>query len=702
MTNKLTPDHLRRRAIVYVRQSTLIQVAQNRESQLRQYNLAGYARELGFVDVETIDEDLGRSGSGLTDRPGFQRLVTEVCEGQVGAVFCLEASRLARNGRDWHHLIELCGLVGAVLIDAEGIYDPRVINDRLVLGLRGTMSEFELSIFRQRSVEAIRQKAKRGEFRFQLPVGLCWGATGKIELDPDVRIQNVVRLMFRKFQEFESARKVLSWFHEQQITIPAASSREGMPPISWQRPRYSRIVAILQNPMYAGAYAYGRTGARTKVVGGRPHQTTGHHKPREQWMVLIRDHHPGYISWEQFEWNQKALAENAHMKSRMGRQRGRGGPSLLVGLLRCRRCGYMLHVNYGNRGIRYVCVSENINQGLSKCLSFGRVKVDEAVSAEILKAIQPMAIDAALEAAEQFQKRQSDRTRALELELEQARYEARLAARRYEAIDPENRLVAAELESRWNTALSKVRELEGRLSQAQQETVSAASVTRDDLLSLAEDLAAVWESPSSDASIKQRIIRILIQEIMADVDEKTHEIVLVIHWVGGRHSELRVAKFKTGRHSRCTKMEAVDIVRQMATYHTDAEIARTLNRLHLQTGVGNAWNELRVRSLRSRLKLPAYRSETRNGRLSMSQAAERLGVSMPVVRRLIDGKILPATQVLPGAPWAIDAQAVTSPEVIQAAMSRKIRESRQQKVVSDGTLNLPGIYEESAEDKDLL
>ena len=699
MTNKLTPDHLRRRAVVYVRQSTLIQVVQNRESQLRQYNLAGYARELGFVDVETIDEDLGRSGSGLTDRPGFKRLVAEVCEGQIGAVFCLEASRLARNGRDWHHLIELCGLVGAVVIDSEGIYDPRVINDRLVLGLRGTMSEFELSIFRQRSIESIRQKAKRGEFRFQLPVGLCWGGTGKIEIDPDVRVQNAVRLLFRKFQELESARKVLLWFQDQQITIPAAGSREGAPPICWQRPRYSRIVAILQNPVYAGAYAYGRTGARTQLVEGRPHQTTGHHKPREQWMVLIRDHHPGYISWEQFEWNQKALAENAHMRSRTERQRGRGGPSLLVGLLRCRRCGYMLHVNYGNRGIRYVCVSENINQGLSKCISFGRVKADAAVATEILKVIQPLAIDAALEAAEQARQRQSDRARALELELEQARYEARLAARRYEAIDPDNRLVAAELESRWNTALSKVREVEGRLGQVQQETAAATSVTREDLLSLADNLPAVWESQSDDSSVKQRIIRILIQEIVADVDDSTHEVVLVIHWVGGRHSELRVAKFKTGRHSRCTSLDTVEVVRQMATYHSDAEIARTLNRLHLKTGAGNPWNELRVRSLRSRLQLPTYKREI-SARLSMIQAAEQLGVSTTVVRRLIDDKVLPATQVMPGAPWAIDARSITSSEVIRAAKKRKARDSRQQRSESDGTLKLPGIYEESTEDED--
>ena len=691
MTNRLTTDHLQRRAIVYVRQSTFIQVVQNRESQLRQYNLAGYARELGFVDVETIDEDLGRSGSGLTERPGFQRLVTEVCEGRIGAVFCLEASRLARNGRDWHHLIELCGLVGAVLIDAEGIYDPRIINDRLVLGLRGTMSEFELSILRQRSVEAIRQKAKRGELRFALPVGLCWGLGGKIELDPDLRVQNAIRLVFEKFQELGSARQILLWCQAQQVTLPAVGYSESTHHIYWKPPLYSTVLAILQNPMYAGAYAFGRTGARTLVVAGRPRQTTGHRKLREQWTVLIRDHHPGYISWEQFELNQKALAENAHMKSRMGRQRGRGGPSLLAGLLRCRRCGHMLHVNYGRRGIRYRCMNENINQGLASCISFGRVRVDQMVSLEILKAIQPMALDAALEAAEQLARQQSDRTHALQLELEQARYEARLAARRYEATDPDNRLVAAELESRWNKALSHVQDLESRVTQAELESVSTTVINKDDLLRLAEDLPSVWESSSSDPSLKQRIIRILMEEIVADVDERSQEVVLVIHWVGGRHSELRVPKLKTGQHGRCTQTEAVDIVRQMATRYPDGEIALTLNRLRLRTGAGNTWSEARVRSLRSYLKLPAYRADQTDERMNMLQAAERLGVSPTVVRRLIANKILQATQILPGAPWEIDPKAVASPEVIQAAAALKNRDNNGRDSVSEGTPRLPGL-----------
>jgi hypothetical protein len=328
--------------------------------------------------------------------------------------------------------------------------------------------------------------------------------------------------------------------------------------------------------------------------------------------------------------------------------------------------------------------------------------VDQAVSREVLKAIQPLAIDAALEAADQVQRRQDEATRALQLELEQARYEARLAARRYEAIDPDNRLVAAELESRWNMALLRVRELENRASQAEQKSASAPVVNRDDLLALAEDLPSVWESPSSDPSLKQKIIRILTEEIVADVDDSAQEVVLVIHWIGGRHSELRVAKLKTGEHSRCTKPEAVDILRQMSGRYTDEQIARTLNRLRLKTGAGNTWSEARVRSSREHLKLPAYRNGPPEDRVNMLQAAQRLGVSTTLVRRLIGDKILPATQIVPGAPWEIDSQAVVSPVVIQAAAAAKNRDSRQQSPISEGTLVLPGLDEESVEGEDFL
>ncbi|MGA7234546.1 MAG: helix-turn-helix domain-containing protein [Bryobacteraceae bacterium] len=323
------------------------------------------------------------------------------------------------------------------------------------------------------------------------------------------------------------------------------------------------------------------------------------------------------------------------------------------------------------------------------------------VSAEILKVIQPIAIDAACQAADQLVQKRSEGTRAVELELEQARYEARLAARRYEAIDPENRLVASELESRWNVALCRVRELESRAEESRQEPTEAPAVNRDELLRLAEDLPAVWDSPLSDSGLKQRITRILIREIVADVDEQAQEIVLVIHWVGGRHAELRVAKSKSGHHSRCTKAEAVDIVRQMALTYTGEEIALTLNRLRLKTGAGNTWNETRVRSLRGYLKVPTCPiGPQRDNQLNMEQAAERLGVSATVVRRLIERKAFPATQVVPGAPWQIDAKDVASPEVIRVATALKNRESRlRHHLKDDRTLQLPSLYDESTEDE---
>jgi DNA invertase Pin-like site-specific DNA recombinase len=702
MTHKLTPAHLQRRAIVYVRQSTPTQLVQNRESQLRQYGLADYARELGFAEVETIDQDLGRSGSGLIERPGFQRLVAEVCESRVGAVFCLEASRLARNGRDWHHLIELCGLVGSVLVDLDGIYDPRLSNDRLLLGLRGTMSEFELSVLRQRSLEAIRQKAARGELRFCLPVGFGWTQNEKIELDPDLRVQNAIHLVFRKFQELGSARQVLLWCRLEQITLPATGYSETNHPIYWKLPLYHTILAILTNPMYAGAYAFGRTEVLTKMSAGRARRTQGHRKPQDRWTVLIRDHHAGYITWEQFELNQNTLAENARMKSRMGRQSGRGGRSLLVGLVRCCRCSRMLRVHYlgkGGKEMRYQCINGHINQGVPKCISFGGVRVDKAVSDEILKVVQPVAIDAAVRAVEQKSQQQSERARVLELELEQARYEARLAGRRYEAVDPDNRLVASELEARWNTSLCRVKDLESNLDRAMQETSAERTIDKHGLLRLAEDLPTLWESPSTDMGVKQRIVRILIQEIVANVDEQAQEVVLVIHWVGGRHSELRVPKMKSGHHCRCTKAEAVDIVRQMASTYKDEEIALTLNRLGLKTGVGNTWNEMRVRSLRQYLKLPACRAEQRDGRLNLEAAAVQLGVSATVVRRLIEQKLLPATQIVFGAPWQLDAKDVASSEVIKAAMALKNRVNQaRHKSADNRTLPLPGLSEESNED----
>jgi DNA invertase Pin-like site-specific DNA recombinase len=670
MINKLTPAHLQRRATIYVRQSTPAQLLLNRESRIRQYKLADYAQELGFTDVETIDDDLGRSGSGLVERPGFERLVTGVCAGNVGAVFCLEASRLARNGRDWHHLIDLCGLVGTLLIDPEGIYDPRLSNDRLLLGLRGSMSEFELNVLRQRSLGAIRQKAQRGDLRVRLPVGFYWAE--RIELDPDLRVQNAIGLVFRKFEELGSARQVLLWFWEEHITLPTIGYRANQN-VQWIKPLKHGVLSILKNPCYAGAYAFGRTESRTNVLEGRAHKTQGHKKPRSAWMVLIHDHHPGYISWEQYERNQKLLAGNAHMNSRMSVQSGRGGTSLLAGKLRCRRCGHMLRVFYvgGHRKLRYQCLNET-----TQCISFGGRRPEQAVSAAILEVVQPHAIDAALKAFKQIHQKRADRLQALTMELEQARYEARLAARRYEAIDPENRLVASELETRWNTSLSRVRQLEQNLENAEVESPAIPAIGTDELLRLAQDLPVIWDAPSTDSTIKQRIVGILIQEIIVDVDEATNEVLLFVRWAGGRHSELRVAKHKRGQNGRCTPLEAIDVLRQMAAQYADGEIALTLNRLRLKTGTGNTWNETRVRSLRSQLKIVHQSSQQNDirSRLNLEATAKRLRVSGTVVRRLIKLRILPAVQVVAGAPWQIAVNDADCPAVVQAALRLQRRE----------------------------
>ena len=678
MNSKIAAEHLKRRAIVYIRQSSPGQVIHHQESQRRQYGLADHARQLGFQQVEVIDEDLGRSGSGQVERPGFQHLVAEVCTGQVGAVLCIEASRLARNGRDWHHLIELCGLVRAVVIDPDGVYDPGLLNDRLLLGLKGTMSEFELNLLRQRSLEAIRQKARRGELQFRLPIGFRWTPNGKVEIDPDRRVQQAIHLVFSKTTEMGSARQVLLWFRREKTTLPALVVDAPGHEIIWKLPVYNTIWHMLRNPMYAGAYAFGKTEVRTKVVEGRARKSEGHMKPPETWSVLIQDHHPGYISWQQFEHHQAMLADNAHMKSRMEPKAGRGGRSLLAGLLRCRRCGRMLHVAYsGSHGEvpRYHCRGAHINHGEAWCISFGGLRADRTVAAEILKAVEGNAIEAALDAAARVTEQHRQRRQALSLELEQARYEAHLAARRYEAVDPENRLVAAELEERWNVALKAVGEVEQRLRSSDQSGSAARIPDRETLCSLAEDLPAVWNSAATDMRLKQRIARILIEEIIADVEDATSEIVLLIHWTGGRHSELRVKKNPTGRHSRCTDLDAIEVIRQMAGRFPDEQIAATLNRLTFRTGTGNTWTEGRIRSARSYHQLPAFDAQrTHRNTITLDEACERLGVSHKVVRRLIESKLIIATQVVPFAPWEIPTQAIASEEVAREVARVKRRE----------------------------
>ena len=556
------------------------------------------------------------------------------------------------------------------------------------------MAEFELSLFRQRSIEAIRQKACRGELRIPLPVGFCWSPNGKIETDPDERVQQAIQLVFRKMTELGSIRQVLIWLRQENVCLPVSSPPAGEAPRVWKLPLYQNTHHILTNPIYAGAYAFGKTEARTKVVDGRARRSFGHRKPRSTWRVLICDHHPGYISWEEYERNQAMIAANTHGYSDAEPKAGRGGRALLSGLLRCRRCGRKLHVSYsGPRGvvIRYACSGESVDCGEGHCISFGGLRADEAVSKEVLHAIEGNAIEAALQAAEQIEQQQQALRKAFELEVEQARYEARLAARRYEAVDPEQRLVAKELEARWNVALQKVQELEQKREESDRQSPSASRPSSQVLRSLAQDLPTVWNSPAADMRLKQRILHILIREIIADVDENNREIVLLIHWAGDHHSEVRVKKGEGGKHRHCTNLEAIEVIRKMAGKFSDEQIAVTLNRLRLRTGLDYTWNEMRVYSVRHRRQLPAFDPDPNPpSEVTLEQAARRLNLSPPSVRKMIAEKILPGSQVVECAPWQIPVEALDSEGVRRAAANLRNRVPR-----SEGCAEQRSIFSQS-------
>ena len=696
MSTRITPDHLGRAAVVYVRQSTMAQVTGNLESQRRQYDLAGAAETTGFRSVSVIDDDLGRSGSGSMERPGFERLVAMVCSGGVGAVYCIEASRLARNGRDWHHLIDLCALAGTLVIDPDGAYDPRLVNDRLLLGLKGTMSEYELSLMRQRGIAARDSKAKRGEYRFMLPPGLCWSEAGKIELDPDEHVADAIRLVFAKSRELGSARQVFLWLRSAGIRMPVVLRNVAVCKLVWKAPAYHSVMQILHNPLYAGAYAFGRKAQRTQITDGRARRTSGLAKPREEWNVLLHDNHPGYISWQEYDGNQKLLLENAHMKKNCARKSARGGRALLTGLMRCGRCGRMMRVFYGmgkGNAHRYQCRGDDGHVGAGLCIGIGGVRVDRAVAQQIIDAVSDRAVEAAILASDQVERSTNDVLAAVERDLEGARYDASLAGRRYELVDPAKRHVARELEARWNGALERVAELERRIGELHAAASTQPRVDRAALMQLAHDLPAAWNAPAADTRTKQRLIHILVREIVCELDETTNEAVLLIHWTGGRHTEVRVARVKTSRDPGDKAPAAVDVLRKLAGHWPDRELAVSLNRMRCKTSDGESWTMVRVRDLRERLGIaehdPGKADKTMIG---LMKAAERLGICMGSAKSLALKGILPATQILPGSPWLVPADALTS-EAVRLGVQRVIE--RRPKFFDnyqyDKVVRLPGL-----------
>ena len=593
-------------------------------------------------------------------RPGFERLLATICDGRVGAVLAIEASRLARNGRDWHTLIEFCGLVGTLIVDEDGIYDPRHPNDRLLLGMKGTMSELELSMFRQRSQEALKQKARRGALVLGVAAGYVKIGRDRIEKNPDKRVQDALQLVFIKFAELQSARQVHIWLREEGIELPVKSRQGEAYGVVWRLPAYNIVHNILTNPIYAGAYAFGRTKSRVSVEGGRKRIRRGVQKPMAEWDVLIKDHHAAYITWDEFERNLAVIANNATgMSSELARGAARAGELLLPGLLRCGHCGRKLHVHYGGKLGRYNCYGARTNHGAARCISISGLSIDAAISNEVLCVVKPLGIEAALRAIEAQSSTTTAAERQLELSLQQARYETAHARRQYDAVDPANRLVAGELERRWNEALRTVAKVEGEIAALiARRPPPLGWLERQQLMALGADLERAWLHPAATAATRKRILRAALTEIVVRRDGAI--IHTVLHWQGGDHTELQVKQRlnAAGRHNPRIPDDTIALVRELARLMPDRQIARLLNRTGVETGHGNAWTQERVRGFRNHHDIAVFREGewAARGEITLEAAAKLIGVcNMTALRMLRRGEIK-GRQACAGAPWVIKAE----------------------------------------------
>lgn len=654
---KLTPDRLARKAIVYLRQSSPHQVQHNLESQRLQYALVDRARALGWTQVEVIDSDLGWSAAmGAAPREGFARLLASVALGEVGLVLSREVSRLSRTDKDWCHLLEVCQLFDTLIGDAEQVYDVSLIDDQLVLGIKGTLSVVELKVLKLRLLQGMEAKARRGELVRTLPPGYVTDGTGKVVKDPNVRVQEAMALIFRTFRETWSIRQTFKWFHTEGIELPVNRKRDGRVEVVFQLPTHSFIGDVLRNPIYAGAYVYGRRPVELTLVDGRLQKRHGRLRPPTEARVFIPDHHEGYIDWATYEEHQRMMRRNSLRHEREEGTGGvRAGHGLLARLLRCGRCGRKLHVWYWGRhgtAARYLCVGD-FPAGGRYCVGFGGATVDRWIGEEVVRVLSPLGVRASLEALEQRRATDAARRDALARQLEQAEYEARRASEQYHAVDARNRLVAAELERRWNVALEQVESLQRTLAELEQTTPVLSEEEQVTVRTLGERFADVWHSLACPPEIKKKILRTVLDEIIVTHDDATDTLRFTLHWAGGTHTALEMPKPRSGV-GQATAVEDLELIRRMAARYGDDEIARVLNKLGRRTGKGKRWNQERVATARRNHEIPGQTRATPDPEiLSLGRAAKEFQVSDTTIRRLVASGLLTVGHVAPWAPWEI-------------------------------------------------
>jgi DNA invertase Pin-like site-specific DNA recombinase len=658
--SKVTSSHTQRAAVIYVRQSSSAQVEHNRESTERQYALVHRAVDLGWdrEQVTIIDEDLGLSGSGIAKRAGFARLAADVALAKVGIVLGLEVSRLARNNADWYRLLDLCGMTDTLIGDADGVYHPALFNDRLVLGLKGTMSEAELHILRARLEGGIRNKAARGELRRGLPVGFVWGDDdGEVRFHPDEAVTSAIRAVFTRFAELGSVRQVWLWFRSEGLSFPLQT--HGVEGIRWVAPTYTAIHHMLTNPVYAGAYVYGRTRCERFVAPDGTIQQRIRRLPRPEWGVLLPTHHEGFIDWATFEANQARIDSNVHPHPHLPGGAVREGAALLQGLATCGHCGRRLHTHYTGRSAApgYHCSGKDLVEGRGVyCLTVGGMQIDEAVTTAFLAALTPAAVDAALVAAQQLDHDEDTALAQWRLAVERARYEAERAERRYRAVEPENRLVARGLETEWEHRLRDLdvaqRELEAREHQRRR---ALDPIDADRLRALGDDLRRVWTAPTTTERDKKELLRALLEEVVLAVARDERRAHLTLRWRGGAITELHVSLRASPPRIR-TDEDSLALIRRLAPHYPDAVIAGILNRQGKRTARGERFTALHVGCLRRYRNIPRCQppAERPDGDLlTIKKAAAILGVAASTLHRWLTAGIIVGEQLTPGAPWRI-------------------------------------------------
>jgi DNA invertase Pin-like site-specific DNA recombinase len=651
MQHKIQHHHKEKLAYVYLRQSTMGQVRLNKESTERQYALKDRAEALGWQQHQVIvlDNDLGLSGASSALREDFKTLIADVSMGKVGAVFALEASRLSRSCTDWHRLLEICALTQTLIIDEDGCYNPGDFNDQLLLGLKGTMSQAELHFIRSRLLGGKVNKAKKGELRFPLPVGYCYDDQGNTILDHDEQVREVVSLLFKLFKEQGSAYAVAHYFSDHHLKFPKrAYGGIWRGKLIWGNLTLTRVLAVLKNPSYAGTYVYGRYHYNKSLSPEGHLRAKMLKRPQEDWQVTLHEHHEGYITWADYIENQKRLERNqTNGKETLLPGPVREGLALLHGLLVCSYCGHRITIRYqGNGGIRpyYQCSwkRKQAATGTKDCLSIRCEPIDQQVSQRILEVIKPKQIQIAIDALNELENRQQGMNKQWQLKLQRAQYEVNLAERRYEEVDPSNRLVAATLEKRWNESLTALYELQKQYEEdLNKHQIIEISSRKEELLKLAQDFPKLWHAQSTKPKDRKRIIRLLIKDIAVKVTEDRKNAVLYIRWQGGASEEMTVPlPPKSAEKWRCSS-EIIERVRMLALSMPDQDIVQLFNNEGLKTNKGNNYTLSSVKWIRHKYGIAAYNLR-KTGELSINEIAQKFNVSHYVVRYWIECGIIHA------------------------------------------------------------